>query len=121
MILGERYYKMSNASHAYGLTPVQHTVYSYIVCASGQRGYCWPAVKTVAACCGCSEATARRTLHELAERKFIRIEPRYRDGVDGKLTQTSNRYVLLDLPPLRPGPAPAKNTEGCPDAGPLPF
>ena len=121
MILGERYYKMSNATHAYGLTPVQHTVYSYIVCASGQKGYCWPAVKTVAANSGCSEATARRTLHELENRKFIRIESRYRDGANGKLSRTSNRYTVLDLPPLGSGAASAKQEKECPDAEPLPF
>ena len=43
MILGERYYKMSNAVFSYQLTPAQLTVYSYIVCASGQKKYCWPA------------------------------------------------------------------------------
>lgn len=121
MILGERYYKMSNAIHAYGLTPVQHTVYSYLVCASGQKGYCWPSVRTVAVCCGCSEATARRTLHELAERTFIRIEPRYRDSADGKLTRTSNCYVILDLPPLRSGSASGERVDEPPDDDPLPF
>ena len=43
MILGERYYKMSNAVFSYQLTPAQLTVYSYIVCTAGQKKYCWPA------------------------------------------------------------------------------
>ena len=101
MILGERFYKMSNASFCYGLTPVQHTAYSYLVCSSGQKGYCWPSVKTVAERCGCSEETARKALHVLEERKFIRIEPRY-DNRHGACRQTSNYYFLLDPPAPKP-------------------
>ena len=110
MILGERYYKMSNAVFCYQLTPAQLTVYSYIVCTAGQKKFCWPSVRTIAKCCGCSENTARSALYELARRGFIEIEHRHSESGN---RQTSNRYLVLDLPPLHQveGPPPTATDE----------
>ena len=36
MVLGERFYKMSNAIFTYGLTPIELAVYSYLVCCAGR-------------------------------------------------------------------------------------
>ena len=54
-MLGECFFQMSNSIFYYGLTPDQLTVYCYLVCLTGQKEYCWPSVKTIAACCGISE------------------------------------------------------------------
>lgn len=98
-IPGERFYKMSNAIFSYGLTPVQMSVYSYLVCCTGQKDRCWPSMKTIAANCGCCENTARSAVDELERRGFIsRVHTFVNFGDISR--QTNNTYYILDLPPL---------------------
>ncbi len=109
MILGERFFKLSNAIFCYHLTPIQFTVYSFLVSSAGQKGKCWPSVKTIAANCGCSANAARAAIDVLEQRGFIRRAKRYQDRVNGSVRQTSNAYFILDTPPLpiswrRPAP-----------------
>ena len=101
-ILGERFFQTSNAIFAYGLTPHQFTVYSYLRCCAGQRGHCWPSMSTIAKCCGCSKNTARAAVQSLTERGFIRTVATYADLDDARRRQTNNTYFILDLPPLPP-------------------
>ena len=58
-VLGERFFKLSNALFCYRLTPIQFTVYSFLVSSAGQKKVCWPSMKTIAANCGCSVNAAR--------------------------------------------------------------
>lgn len=121
MIPTENYYKMSNSIFGYGLTPIQFTVFSYLVCAGGRKEVSWYSVKSIAACCSCSEETARKALHELAEMKFIEIEPRFLDK-HGVRRQTSNNYYILKPPPLSAKrDAEAKAGESHEATEPLPF
>ena len=78
-ILGERFFKLSNALFCYHLTPIQFTVYSFLVSSAGQKGVCWPSVKTIAASCGCSVNAAREAIRVLEQLGFIRCVKRYRD------------------------------------------
>lgn len=105
MILGEQFFKMSNVIFHYKLTPIQLTVYSYLVSCAGQKEYCWPGMKTIAASCGCSKNAARDAVAVLAARGFIRKVVQYRSSPAGKSRQTSNRYFILELPPLPKTPA----------------
>ena len=59
MVLGERFYQMSNAIFYYDLTPTEFMVYSYLVCIAGQKGVCWPSIGKIAVNCNCSENTVR--------------------------------------------------------------
>ena len=104
-ILGERFYQTSNAVFCYGLTPHQFTVYSYLRCCAGQRGHCWPSMKTIALNCSCSKNTARAAVQALTERGFIRTVATYTDLDNAHRRQTNNTYFILDLPPL---PTPKK-------------
>ena len=99
-ILGERFFKLSNAMFCYHLTPIQFAVYSFLICSAGQKGKCWPSMKTIAANCGCSEGAAREAIGVLERRGFIRRVSRYQDRPNGSVRQTSNSYYILDLPPL---------------------
>jgi hypothetical protein len=107
-ILGECFFKMSNAVFCYGLTPIQLAVYSYLVCRAGQNERCWPSMKTIAACCGCSKNAAREATKVLKERGFISKVNTYRSERTGLTRQTNNTYYILELPPL---PKPAPHTE----------
>ena len=95
----EHFYKMSNTIFCYGLTPIQLTVYSYLVCTAGSKERCWPSMKVIAACCGCSETTARSAVKVLDERGFIRRVDTY-SVYRGERRQTNNTYYILDLPPI---------------------
>ena len=103
-ILGERFYQMSNAIFCYGLTPIQFSVYSYLVCCAGQKELCWPSVKTIALHCSCSENAVRSAIKILAERGFVRKVPTKRSAKDGRWLQGNNHYYIQELPKL---PAPA--------------
>ena len=99
-ILGERFFKLSNALFCYHLTPIQFTVYSFLVSSAGQKKVCWPSMKTIAANCGCSVNAAREAIRVLEQLGFIRCVKRYRDLPNGGVRQTSNSYFILDPPPL---------------------
>lgn len=102
MILGGRYFQLSNTVFSYGLTPIQLTVYSYLVSCAGSKEKCWPAMKTIAACSGCSKNAARDAIKELVRRGFIRKVETFRDEFNGKTRQTNNTYYILELPALQP-------------------
>ena len=96
MILGERIFQMSTSVFHYGLTPYELAIYSYLVSCSGNRSAWHARVKTIANAGGCSESTARRTLHELQAKGFIDIKGNVQMLKNGKHRQTCNRYYLLD-------------------------
>lgn len=98
-ILNEQFFKVSNAMFCYGLTPVQFAAYCYLICCAGSKGKCWPGMKTIAACCGCSQTTARNAIQELERRGFIVCVPTFKEQF-GRNRQTSNTYFIQDLPPL---------------------
>ena len=98
-IPGEQYFKMSNAIFAYGLTPIQLSVYCYLCRCAGQRGSCWPSMNTIARCCCCSKNAARAAVQKLASLGFIRVLATYDELADGGRRQTNNTYFILDLPP----------------------
>lgn len=100
MILGGRYFQISNAVFCFKLTPIQLAVYSYLVSCAGKREKCWPAMKTIAACCGCSKNAARAAVDELARQSFIRRVPTYMDDQHGRTRQTNNTYYILELPDM---------------------
>lgn len=102
MILGGRYFQLSNTVFCYGLTPIQLAVYSYLVSCSGSKEKCWPAMRTIATCCGCSKNAARDATSELVLRGFIRKVETFRDEFSGKTRQTNNTYYILELPSLQP-------------------
>ncbi len=105
MILGGRYFQLSNALFHFDLTPIQLTVYSYLVSCAGQKEVCWPSMKRISDCCGCSKNAARAAIDVLEHEGFIRRVHTYADNPFGKTRQTNNTYYILPLPPLS-GPAP---------------
>ena len=68
LVLGERFYQMSNAIFCYDLKPIPLAVYSYLVCCAGQKDVCWPSMKTIALHCGYSENAARDAVSLLVAR-----------------------------------------------------
>ena len=87
---------MSTSVFHYGLTAYELAIYSYLVSCSGNRSACQAKIRTIANACGCSESTARRTLHELQAKGFIDIKGSVQMLKNGTHRQTCNRYYLLD-------------------------
>ena len=75
MILGERFYQMSNAIFCCDLTPAEFMVYSYLVSCAGQKDVCWPSVGKIAVSCNCSENTVRKAIDALVKKRFSADEP----------------------------------------------
>ena len=101
MILGERFYQMSNAIFHYDLTPTEFMVYNYLVSCAGQKDVCWPSIGRIALNCNCSENTVRKAIDALVKKRFIRRVATYEDWQDGRSRQTNNTYYILDLPQVQ--------------------
>ena len=99
-ILGERFFKTSNAIYSYGLGCRELAVYGHLRSCAGSKDHCWPSMQTIAAACNCSDTTARKAIDELERRGFIRRVPTYASDRKGRRRQCNNTYYLLDLPPL---------------------
>jgi len=99
-VFGERFFQMTNAIFHYGLTPIQFSVYCYLVCCAGQKELCWPSVKTIALHCNCSENAVRSAIRALAERAFVRKVASKRCDKNGRWLQGNNHYYILELPKL---------------------
>ena len=83
-ILGERYFKTSNAIYSYSLGCRELAVYGYLRSRAGSRDTCWPSMQTIATACGCSDTTVRKAVDELERRKFIRCVPTYATDRKGR-------------------------------------
>ena len=95
MIYGDRNFQMSTMIFHYGLTPYE-PIYGYLASCAGSRNACQARIRTIANAYGCSESTARRTLHELQAKDFIDIKGNAQMLKNGSHRQTCNRYYLLD-------------------------
>ena len=87
---------MTTTIFHYGLTPYEVAVYGYLASCAGSRNACQVKIKTIASACGCSESTARRTLHDLQHKGFIDIKGNVQGLKSGGHRQTCNGYYLLD-------------------------
>ncbi len=92
------FYQMDIRIFDRGLKPIPFVVYSYLVSCAGSRGNCFPAVRTIAQKCHCSESAARDAVKQLAELGLIRKDYSYRENRYGIRQQTSNTYSVLPLP-----------------------
>ena len=94
----EPFFQASTRLFDYGLTPIQFCVYCYLTSCAGSRGSCFPAVRTIAAHCHCSESSVRAAIKELNRIGLVRTETVYRENRYGIRQQTSNTYHIPPLP-----------------------
>ena len=92
------FFTVKNDIFAYEMDPYERCVYFYLLCLSAQSGCCYPAIKTIARCCGCSPNKARQAVQSLADRRFISVTRSYQIGAHGN-REANNWYYILDLPP----------------------
>ena len=94
-----RFFRVSNFIFNYPLTPIERTVYFYLLCLAGSRGYCWPSVKTIADKCRCSPSAVRNAIKTLERQGFIKVYHTYQENGPGKNRQSNNQYFINALPP----------------------
>ena len=98
--MSTNFFQMSNDIFRYELTPNQLTVDCYLVSCAGQKGKCWPSVKTISKNCNITENTVRKCISTLVERGFIRKVHTTRYNRSGQSFQGNNNYYILNLPVL---------------------
>lgn len=111
MKLTRDFFQASNRLFRCGLTPIQFTVYCYLISCAGSKGYCYPAVKTIAQHCGCSESSVRAAAKRLEKLGLLCNEPHYLTNRYGRPQQTSNTYRILPLPDYYEGSKPVYGEE----------
>ena len=92
------FYLMDNRVFDFGLKAIPFYVYSYLVSCAGSRRSCFPAVRTIATKCRCSESSVRSAIKELNRLGLVRTESVYRENRYGIRQQTSNNYHIQPLP-----------------------
>lgn len=106
----KEFFRLPNKIFDVPMTPIQFTIYAYLVCCAGSKGYCWPSIKTISTQTGISKTSVSEHLKVLAKQQIIEIGKQKCPGSAYK----NNTYTLLDL----------NNPEVCRDldeAAELPF
>ena len=96
------YYRMPHRIFGLGLTPIQFTVYSYLVSCTGQNTVCWPSYKTISIACGISRNAAIQAIDALIQKRLIDKIPTTRRNVQGRTRTSNNEYRIHDLSDLDP-------------------
>ena len=88
----KEFFRLPNKIFDLGLTPIQYTLYSYLVSCAGSKNYCWPSLETISAKTGIGISAVQKHLKNLEKRQIIRIGKRKtRNG------NWNNEYRLLSL------------------------
>lgn len=88
----DNFFRLPNNIFDIGLSPIQFTIYAYLVSCAGNKGYCWPSLDTIRRRTGLSISTIQDHLKVLQQRQIISKSKRK--------TATGHRnnvYTLLDL------------------------
>ena len=91
------YYRMPHRIFQHGLTPIQFTVYSYLVSCTGQNAVCWPSYQTIAKACCISRNTAIRTIEALQSKRLIEKSHTTSRNTYGQARTSNNEYQINDL------------------------
>ena len=92
------FYQVDARIFELGLKPIPFAVYSYLVFCAGRKRNCFPAMRTIAKKCSCSESAARAAVNELETLGLITKEYGYRENRYGVRQQTSNTYHIKPIP-----------------------
>lgn len=88
----ENFFRLPNKIFDVGLTPIQFTIYAYLVCCSGSKGYCWPSQATISRKTGIGKTSVQEHLKVLLQRQIIQKSKH--EGIYG---HKNNVYTLLSL------------------------
>ena len=88
----ENFFRLPSNIFDIGLSPIQFTIYAYLVSCAGNKGYCWPSLDTIRRRTGLSISTIQDHLKVLQQRQIISKSKRKTAA-----GHRNNVYTLLDL------------------------
>ena len=95
------YYRMPHRIFQFKLSPIQFTVYSYLVSCTGQKEVCWPSYQTIAKACCISRNTALRTIEALPPKRLIGTSCTTSRNIHGQVRTSNNEYHINDLSAIK--------------------
>lgn len=88
----ENFFRLPNNIFDIDLSPIQFTIYAYLVSCAGSKGYCWPSQAKISRVTGIGKTSVQEHLQVLQQRKII-SKGKHKTAT-GHL---NNVYTLLNL------------------------
>ena len=88
----KEFFRLSNNIFNLRLTPIQFTIYAYLVSRSGSKGYCWPTHETIVRDTGIGKTSVQEALKILKKRQIISVNKHRKP-----YGFSNNEYTLLSL------------------------
>lgn len=88
----KEFFRLPNKIFQVPLDATQFKLYTYLVCCSGSKGYCWPTHKTIIRETGIKKSSLQKAIKVLQKRQLIEVRKHrnYRGPAN-------NEYHLLSL------------------------
>ena len=83
----KEFYRLPNSIFDLGLTPIQFTLYSYLVSCAGSKNFCWPSLKNISAKTGIGISAVQKHLKILEKRQSF-TSANARPGTETGITST---------------------------------
>ena len=88
----QQFFRLPNNIFQIPLDATQFKLYSYFVCRSGSKGYCWPTMETIIRDTGIKKSSLQKAIKVLKQRKLIAVH-KHRNAYG----YSNNEYHLLSL------------------------
>ena len=88
----DNFFRLPNNIFDVGLSPIQFTIYAYLVSCAGSKGYCWPSQAKISRMTGIGKTSVQEHLKVLQQRQIISKSKRKTAA-----GHRNNVYTLLDL------------------------
>ena len=88
----KEFFRLPNKIFQVPLDATQFKLYSYFVCCSGSKGYCWPTHKTIIRETGIKKSSLQKAIKALVNRKLIAVYKHH-----NPYGYQNNEYHLLSL------------------------
>ena len=70
----DHFFRLPNSVFALPLDAAQFKLYAYLVCRSGSKGYCWPALKAIIRDTGIKKSSLQKAFKVLKARRLIAVQ-----------------------------------------------
>ena len=67
------FFRLLNKIFQIPLDATQFKLYSYFICCSGSKGYCWPTLETIMRDTGIKKSSLQKAIKVLKQRKLIAV------------------------------------------------
>ena len=88
----KEFFRLPNKIFQVPLDATQFKLYSYLVCCSGSKGYCWPNMETIMRDTGIKKSSLQKAIKILKKRHLIEVRRHHKSH-----GYSNNEYHLLSL------------------------